>query len=200
MLDSIDKNETFHGSIMVLIPEDIFLAGDDLTNEYVDRMIELFDECTAKSDFIVNNTDDYKFLHAMEDRHPEWFNSTVSESKDRMFKMYEDMGHEVDRSIDTVVFKTKLFWFFKFKKSARLITYDANAKISKKLMLQPSYVALLYYISFILCSVFDSRMIENIAKGEITLAEMFNSPWIRNTYKFQFSKLLAKIESTPTLT
>jgi hypothetical protein len=192
-----DNNEVFYGSIMVLIPEDVYLAGDMLTDEYKDRLFELFDEVTQRSDVIVNNTDDYKFLHAMEDIHPEWFSGNHDNNMEKLFKQYEDSGYIVDRTTNTVTIVTKLFKFFTIKKTTRLVRYNANAKISKKLMMQSNNFMLLYYMSFILCSVFTASMIKSIVAGDITLQEMFESPWIRNTYKSQFSKLMKRIESVP---
>ncbi len=200
MLDAQDQNqESFFGSIIVLVPEDIFMAGDQITSEYINRMIDLFDECTSASNVIVNNVDDYEFLDVMEDKHPEWFMpsiDTIEEAKSKLFLMYEAMGHEVDRTINTVCFKSKFLWIFNVRKYARLVMVDTNSKISKKLMLQPSYFTLLYYISLILCTVFDPKMIQSIVKGNITLVEMFEAPLVRKTYIHQFSSLLKKIEAS----
>jgi hypothetical protein len=192
-----DNNEVFYGSIMVLIPEDVYLAGVELENEYKDRLFDLFDECTQRSDVIANNTDDYKFLHAMEDMHPEWFGTNHDDNMEKLFKQYEAAGYIVDRTTNCITIITKLFKFFIIKKETRLVRYNANSKISKKLMLQSDNFMLLYYMSFILCSVFSTSMIKSIVAGDITMAEMFNSPWIRNTYKSQFAKLMKRIESVP---
>jgi hypothetical protein len=195
-----NNDEVFYGSIMILIPEEVYLAGNELTNEYKTRLFDLFDECTQRSDFIANNTDDYKFLHAMEDTHPEWFSGDHKVNMEKLFKQYEDSGYLVDRATNSVTIVSKLFKFFTLKKTTRLVRYNANAKISKKLMMHSDNFMLLYYMSFILCSVFSSAMIKSIVAGNITLQEMFESPWIRNTYKAQFSKLMKQIESTPATT
>lgn len=195
MLNSTKDQNVFQGTMMVLVPEEIFLTGDELTNNYIGLMIDLFDECTQRTDFIVNNTEDTKFLDVMAQKHPECFDKDRDQAKSNYFAMLENMGHSVDRTIDTVTFKTKIFWFFNFKRSARLVNINTDSKVCKKLLLLPSNFILLYYISFILCSVFDSWMIKNINQGHTTLEEMFQSPWIRTTYMSQFGKLLNQIEA-----